>query len=177
MIGIIALIGSLGITGLITFRQTALIKQATREVFSNLETARNKARNSALSISKPAATVLESKVDAYAIVFQNNNYSLYYCDEVTAIGTGLQDYTCGIETENLKQGIYTDVTITVDPDSATACTGVLFKEVTGDMKIFENAGQVATVESSCEIIVSFGETSVRQLISIDAENNEISYIN
>lgn len=177
VIAIIAVIGSLGILGLSQFRQTATVKQAAREVFSNIETARNKARNSTLSVSKPSDSVLGSKVDAYAVAFVNNNYNLYYCDKSTAIITGLQDYNCGIEIENLKQAIYNDVTITVDPSSKFPCKGVLFEEVSGNMKLFADISVVSTVESSCKIIIGFGNTNLKQVISIDAENNEISYSN
>jgi len=176
VIAIIAVVGSLGITGLIRFRQTALIKQATREVFSNIENARNKARNSTLSVSKPANTVLESKVDGYAIAFQGNDYALYYCDRAATI-TGLQDYNCNTEAANLKQSIYSDVTITVDPTSQFNCAGVLFEEVSGNMKLFGDVSVVSSVDSSCKIVVGFGNTDVKQTILIDAVSNEISYSN
>ncbi|MBN1915547.1 hypothetical protein JW796_00945 [Candidatus Dojkabacteria bacterium] len=176
VIAIVAVLGSLSIVGLVRFRQTALLKQAAREVFASTELARNKARNSSLSTSKKVNSVLEAKVDAYALVFEGDNYALYYCDKASSIGSGVDDYICNVETANLKQLIYSDISIEVDEGSSYDCQGVLFERVSGNMRLFSDIGAVRTTKNICDIVISFENTNLNQKIRFDAENNQISYI-
>ncbi len=178
VLAILAVMGSLSVLGLLRFRQTAILKQASREFFSNIETARNKARNNTLSTSKDSSSnVFNSKVDAYAIVLEGSNYSLYYCDKTSSIGAGTQDYTCDVETADLKAQTFVDVAIAVDEESAYECSGILFETVSGDMRLFNDIESVATVNNECTISVNFSNTNLKELIKFDAVNNQVSYIN
>ena len=170
VIGITVTAGALGIYGLITFRETAILKQAGNELFTNVESIRNKARNSVLSIAKSINNdPLEAKVDAFAIVFEDGNYSSMYCDRSDSTSI---DYTCAYEKQNLKSEIFTTVDIGLFEESGYQCAGVLFEGVTGDLSLFANKDSVTTEIGVCIIAVELG--GVRQILILDGEKDEIS---
>ncbi len=179
VMAITVVVGVLGIYGLVLFKRTSTLTQASREFVSNLESARNKARNNTLSTVKRGQAIdpLVGKVDAYAISIDTatSDYSLKYCMLGTTVTT---DYDCsGAERDNLKAKIYSDVLITFEQTSPYTCRGILFEAVTGRIMIFNDFAAIKPSTSTyCDVSLSFGPGTEKRTIRIDAANQRIFYI-
>jgi len=182
VIAIIAMIAAGGIVGLIVFRQSVQLQEATSSFVSNLRTAQNMARNSNLSEHQVRGndcgrfTLSETcrMPDAFAIYFDSDeNYSLMYCIDTTIAGN--PRVSCGTEQSSLKPNEFNSVTIYPDPTSQADCMGIVFERLTGSITSISidnlaeenHSGECVIrltneVGNTKEVVINLAENSIKQ---------------
>lgn len=162
--GIIAFLIGMGSVALIRFRSVAKVERVHSDLISTLRTTQNSAENSKASFAKKDLfnlTISESLPDYYMVYFENNNYSIYFCDKS---GSGAN---CFPETQNLKSANLSGVDITV-----TGCQGVAFERLTGNIVSIDSTGAVSET-GSCTIRIKATSLSSTRTIEVDFISNNI----
>lgn len=167
VMSIIAVLSSLGIAGMTTFRNAIEVQNASFELASLLQTYENKSRNSVPSTAKTGSNVLDKRVDGYAIFFTGSNYDIRYCMKV---GTS---WDCtGVEVRNAKLSEYSEVTVTPIAADASRCRGILFERLTAKISRLTNSRSPAYSTGTCTIELVHGTTGTTVEMIFDLDEND-----
>lgn len=170
VMGIVSIMAALGIQGLIIFQQTVQFQQAETDIVTVLNDVRNRARNSVASNELADSTSLPNAVvDAYALGFAANNYSLRRCS-ITASFGNKQASCINVEFPDMKPEVLTAVNIF--PTDPGKCRAILFERLNANIAalpaLVANLDEVGT----CTIRIqhSNNPSLVREIV-IDLGNN------
>lgn len=159
VMAIAAILMSLGLTSLISLRNTTLIKQSVTEFTENINGVRNSARNTVISGRpvgvSPAAeeeTInAVNNLDYFAIKFENNNYQQGTCSSTST------QLICTFSAVNMLKP--NPANVIVNPE-AEGCGAIIFSLSTGNFRFANLAQEVATFNNTKKCNYSFrnGET-------------------
>lgn len=171
VMGIIAVLGGLGVTGLTRFQANTQVQTAFNDVFSILKTLQNSAENSIAFTNASAVTPKYCSSlgpcvpDYYGIKFTTNTYTVYGC-----LISG-NNIICS--NQNMIQLGGLNLSSVVYSFSGSQCDYILFQRLTGD--IIDVSGDPTwsiTANSICTLRISnsFGDSRV---IEINLTSNSI----
>jgi type II secretory pathway pseudopilin PulG len=180
VLGVIAAIAGVGITGMIGFRRNVQLQEATSSFISTIRTVQNMARTGTLSryVVKSDCADQEDpfcrRADAFAVYFDSReNYSIRYCLEVDFAGE--QRLTCGVESLNVKPSEFNPVVIYPNQETGDKCQGIVFKRLTGEVSAIgtdslaeESNTGLCTIDLELE---DFGGSKRR--VQVNLEDNSI----
>lgn len=178
VIGVVAVMTSLGIGGMIAFRQTVQLQEATSGFISTLRSVQNMARTSSLSqyVVKTGCTVSSPicrRPDGYAIYFDSvDNYSINYCVDVSFAGA--DRITCGVEELSVKPAEFNGIQVYPIGSNASDCLGIVFERLTGNITAISMQDLALPIESGvCEIGMELVGTGRIYKVEINLAENSI----
>lgn len=169
VLAIIAILIGLSVFGMGIFRRTVEIEQAKSDLLSSLRFAQNLSRNSVSSAVKSGDLII-GKVDAYAIYFDTNNYSLHYCVASNRY-SGLQYDCSGIEDSSLRPDQFKNALVSF---SNNHCKGVIFERLTGEIYGMTDFIGSPTNTGVCSYLISHSQGTDTRQINVNLTENNIS---
>ncbi len=164
MLGIAAVVMGMGTYSLITFRNYTQVQNVYTDIVSVLRQEQNKAKNSITSEQKAIDTgsIIDSIPDYYAVFFESNNYSIYYCEEIS------DRVNCFVENQNLKKTKFSGVSVNINCGVA----GIAFEKLTGDIVGIQSNGSFVQT-GVCSITITRPGASSTKSLRIDLVENSI----
>jgi type II secretory pathway pseudopilin PulG len=167
LIVIMSVSGSLlgmGVVGLISYRSYTQLQNAYSDVVSIIRKQQNRANNSSsLAVLSGQAPYL------FALNFNNNNYSLYYCQQASQ-----NNVTCLADT---SQGLNSQLANN-NSEIVSSCAGIGFLKLSADIlslpaSVFTSAGLPVNT-GTCTIQVKHKQTLSTKNIVIDLATNSLT---
>lgn len=169
VMAIIALISGLSIVGIIRYKSSVEINATYTDIIASLKTQRNKAVNSVSYNPDPENIVGFNSPAFYALVFLNNKYEYYFCEEV-----GINNLVNCAKEEN---------TSIIPPANeiviSSTCQGIGFKHLTGDivkLNLQSNgSGNFETTPSpgKCIINITHSQVDISRDIPVDVTYDKL----
>ncbi len=165
VMSVIAVLMGMGIFALTRFQGSIELQNTYNDISSLVKTLQNKSRN--LSVSNAKLKITGDQINSvpyvYAIIFANNNYSTYYCDQS---GSNL---SCNVEEANVKPKTLSRVQLSM---SNINCYGIGFTKATGDMVWIKSDGTFGNT-GSCTYTLQHQLTQETKSFTINLTSNSI----
>lgn len=161
VLSIVGLMITIVIYGMVKFRQTMIISNATKEIALQLRKARRYAINNVVTKDGYSAS-------GYYIEFRNDDYRWGECNTHSSCSS-----------ESIMSSQYKGISVTGCKSGTEEYTVVKFDHVTGEFNFMNNPGEVplAGIPDSCIIEVSFeGLVDTTRQIEVDRESRTVKIL-
>ncbi len=169
VMSIIAVLITLGVAGLINFRQTVELQLAQDEVQSTIKSTRTLAENNVLPIS--SSDFNPNLLYGYNLNFDSDDIIRSICSRPD---NGA--WTCGDASRSIKSTQLSNIELKIN--ASKGCSQIIFENLTGDIKVQTPTSGIAFLDEECELDIKHSQEDVAYFrLVVDGKNNTFRTIN
>lgn len=169
VMSIIAVLITLGVAGLINFRQTVELQLAQDEVQSVVKSTRTLAENNVLPISSGGFD--PNLLYAYSIDFNDDDIVRSICSRSN---TG--SWSCGASSRSIKSAQLSNIEFEIN--ASKGCVQIIFENLTGDIKVQTPTSGITFLDEECQLDIKHSQEDVAYFrLEVDGKNNTFRTVN
>lgn len=167
--GIIGMVLTLGIWGMLVFRRTVEIQQSLDEVVAVVKEARSLAENNVLPKDiVPNILTNENGIYGYEISFENDNLVRRLCPYSTKKSKWETNSKVCEDAYELKSQTFQQILYDQRDDG---CSTILFENLTGEIWVQKVSDLELVQNQTCTIMIRHRAYDTGRILEIDGENN------
>lgn len=171
VMGIIAIVITLGVWGMVSFQKSVTIQQSTDEIISVLNETKSLAENNVLPKDITVNAITNPNgIFAYQLSFLNNTLTRSLCQ----YNQNTFDWDCGIYPINLKSDVLNDITF--NNTLGNACTRIIFENLTGNLWVYSTLNiSYAADLNTCELKLKYLSTDLKAYLDVKGNGNTFKF--